>query len=864
MNIVRQLFIAAISLLGAIANERPNIILLMADDLGWGDPSYNSGWINTPTLDAMAAEGLRFDRFYSASAVCSPTRGSCMTGRHPHRLGITNANVGRLAADEIPLSEILHGVGYTTGHFGKWHLGTLTTLRDDSNRGAAGNTGVYSPPWQHQFDDSFSTEAKVPTFHPMRRTVNGLPEPLSFSDPNFYGTHYWTPPADINAAEGVPVEVTDNLSGDDSRVIMDRAIPFIQGAVSNGDPFFTVIWFHTPHKPLTDPEGISGVDSDEAYTDAIVNMDTQIARLRSELNTLGVSQNTMLWFCSDNGPENGVGSSGPYRARKRSLHEGGVRVPGILVWPEKITSPRVTDFPSVTSDYYPTIVDYLCLEVPSQKPLDGISLRGVIENTASVRSNPIGFNYLAGRSWVNHQYKLISKDNGSTFELYDLLNDPSEQSNIAASNPDIVSQMTTEFQSWSSAVVNDTEYIPPIEQLTVSLSTEENVVEDDFEISILFSEEVTGLEVADFVISNGLAGSLSGTGASYSLTVSPSENGSVSVELPADRVEGADETMNVASNILVVQFGQPEVIDGNVLIDDHFDDDLSAMWISQGNTAGATHNITESDSVLRSEVVGAAANSNRGVASNLAFDPTENEGFSLTFVVEGVLQTPEANGFFVGIVGDNSVFYRDGTTRNFGLTFYGQEARTNSAGGFGLNFGDNFGATGAEIRLSNGDFQLASLLDGFSATIAVTQLGWELEISGVLDSGGSPLVVDREGAWADSGTEFDSLFGADSDWNVVTSNQRAAVATHIVDFDRIRLVSGGEVPPEITSLSAQDGKVDLTWQSVEGRRYKIERSSDLETWSDVGEVTADEATTTYIDLNAGPNGIRTFYRATLL
>ncbi|MDA7514703.1 sulfatase-like hydrolase/transferase, partial [bacterium] len=123
-----------------LANERPNIILVMADDMGWGDPSYNSGWINTPALDAMAAEGLRFDRFYSASAVCSPTRASCLTGRHPLRFGITHANEGRLEADETPLSEVLGGVGYATGHFGKWHLGTLTSLRSDGNRGAVGNT----------------------------------------------------------------------------------------------------------------------------------------------------------------------------------------------------------------------------------------------------------------------------------------------------------------------------------------------------------------------------------------------------------------------------------------------------------------------------------------------------------------------------------------------------------------------------------------------------------------------------------------------------------------------------------------------------------------------------------------------------
>ena len=510
-----------------LANERPNIILVMADDMGWGDPSYNSGWINTPALDAMAAEGLRFDRFYSASAVCSPTRASCLTGRHPERLGIPHANQGRLEADETILSEVLGQAGYATGHFGKWHLGTLTTLRSDSNRGAAGNTADYSTPWQHGYHDCLVTEARVPTFHPMRRPINGLAEPTSFTDPNFNGTYYWTPPANpadwLTATEGTPVAVDDNLSGDDSRVIMDRVIPFIQSAVAADDPFFTVVWFHTPHKELVDPDGISGVDSADAYTDAMIDMDDQIGRLRAELATLGVAENTMLWFCSDNGPEEGVGQSGPYRARKRSLHEGGVRVPGILVWPEKIPTPRVSDFPAVTSDYYPTILDYLCLKVPDQKPLDGISLRGVIEDTMTERDQPIRFNFLSERSWVSQQYKVISKDNGNTFELYDLLADGAEQTNLAASNPEVLARMTEEFKAWQTAVENDVAYLSPEDAPSAILSTPPGTINGAFEVVISFSESVTGLELADFEITNGNASDLTGGPGSYTLTVTPAE-----------------------------------------------------------------------------------------------------------------------------------------------------------------------------------------------------------------------------------------------------------------------------------------------------------------------------------------------------
>lgn len=544
----------------SLANERPNIILMMADDMGWGDPSYNSGWINTPALDAMAAEGLRFDRFYSASAVCSPTRGSCLTGRHPLRLGIPHANLGRLEADESVLSEVLGDVGYTTGHFGKWHLGTLTSLRSDSNRGAAGNTGDYSPPWLHGYDSTFATEARLPTFHPMRRPVNGLPEPTSFTDPNFNGTHYWTPPANpadwLTAAEGTPVAVTDNLSGDDSRVIMDRVIPFVQNAVAVGDPFFTVVWFHTPHWELVDPDGISGVNSADAYNDAMVDMDSQIARLRAELDTLGVTDNTMLWFCSDNGPEDGgIGQTGPYRARKRSLHEGGVRVPGLLVWPDKIPVAANTDFPSVTSDYYPTILDYLCIDVPAQKPLDGISLRGVIEGTLTERDQPIGFNFLDERSWVDQQYKLISKNNGGSWELYDLLADEEEQSNIAAANPLVVARMTEEFEAWQTAVDNDLPYIEPDSAPAVALSTPPGAVGGPFDINVAFSEDVTGLDTSDFDISNGSATSLTGVGDNYVLTVTPTAPGLVTIFLPAGSAQDTDANPILVSNTLNVLFG---------------------------------------------------------------------------------------------------------------------------------------------------------------------------------------------------------------------------------------------------------------------------------------------------------------------
>jgi len=439
--------------------DRPNIILAMADDLGWGDPSYNGGWIETPHLDDMARSGLRFDRFYSASAVCSPTRGSCLTGRNPQRLGIPHANRGRLEGAESSLAEVLGARGYVCGHFGKWHLGTLTTTGEDSNRGTPGDARFYSPPWLNGFDVSFSTEAKVPTFHPMRVTRNRAPEPVDFDDPNYYGTSYWEPPIAETAPEGRRVPVDENLSGDDSRVLMDRALEFIGDAVARDTPFFAVVWFHSPHKPLTDPEQVSAVDSADAYTDAVQDLDAQMGRLREALRDLGVRDRTLLWFTSDNGPENGVGRTGGLRARKRSLHEGGVRVPTILEWPQAIPVARTTVSPAVTSDFYPTVLDLFDVAVEDQRPLDGISLLPLIRGTVARRHRPIGFVFQSQASWVTEQYKLITKDDGATYELYDLLADPFETRDIAAATGTVASELRAQLETWQAAVSRDSAYV---------------------------------------------------------------------------------------------------------------------------------------------------------------------------------------------------------------------------------------------------------------------------------------------------------------------------------------------------------------------------------------------------------------------
>jgi arylsulfatase A-like enzyme len=432
------------------SSNKPNIILCMADDLGWGDTGFNgNSIIKTPNMDSMAKAGIRFTRFYSGAPVCSPTRGSCLTGRHPYRYGIFGANVGHVPKEEITLAEALKTQGYTTGHFGKWHLGTLTTTEKDSNRGGPRGIKHFSPPWENGFDVCFSTGAKVPTWNPMKSPKSGKP----------YGTYYWR-------QDGT--KETENLEGDDSRVIMDRVVPFIRNAVDKGKPFFSVIWFHTPHLPvLTGPEYrkmYSQYSEDQQhYYGCITAMDEQIGRLRSELQKLGISDKTMVWFCSDNGPEGKDGNSGrtrgsagPFRGRKRSLFEGGVRVPALLEWPERIAAGQVTHIPCSTSDYFPTVMDVLGFKVKGRpKPVDGISLLPLIESKMTERPVPIAFESKKQLSLTDNRYKIYSNDNGKTYMLFDLLEDPGENNNLAAEKSEILRAMKKKLESWRASCKNN-------------------------------------------------------------------------------------------------------------------------------------------------------------------------------------------------------------------------------------------------------------------------------------------------------------------------------------------------------------------------------------------------------------------------
>lgn len=431
-----------------------NIVLCMTDDQGYADAGFQGhAVLQTPRLDEIAAAGMILETFYAAAPVCSPTRASCLTGSHPDRLGIRHANTGHLPAETINLASWLHSQGYATGHFGKWHLGTLTRDRIDGNRGGRPEHDAhYAPPWERGFEVCFSTESKVPTAEPSWKP--GTQEA--------YGTVYWTGPGQF---------AETNLEGDDSRVIMDRAIPFIEAAVAADRPFFAVIWFHSPHLPLVATEELKAPYQGhpaQDYFASLAGVDREMGRLWDSLGSLGVREETMIWFCSDNGPErvrgdqptgsaasfgtHSLGSAAPFRGRKRTLYEGGLRSPAFVTWPSEIEAGSRHAGVAVTSDIFPTIAAVRnagpVLHADGTAPLlDGVSILPMLRGETWDRPQPVGFQSLHRYAWVDWPYKLVSEKKGVE-QLFDLSLDPGESEDLIQKRAGLAARMRIACAAW--------------------------------------------------------------------------------------------------------------------------------------------------------------------------------------------------------------------------------------------------------------------------------------------------------------------------------------------------------------------------------------------------------------------------------
>lgn len=433
----------------------PNVILMMCDDLGYGDVGFNGNKIiKTPNLDRLASNGIRFTRFYAGGPVCSPTRGTCLTGRHYFRYGVTHANRGHLPSQEITLAQMFKSFGYATGHFGKWHLGTLDReYSGKPNRNPARN---YAPPWERDYDTSFATEYAVPTWDPaVGIRGNGKRTDSPWASPYYENGKL----------------ATENLEGCDSRVLMDRAVPFIEQSAEKGESFFATIWFHAPHTPVVAGQEYRAKYSDysedeQHYYGCITAIDDQVGRLYHTLEAWGVSQNTMIWFCSDNGPEGRTGKDGRnrgstagLRGRKRSLFDGGVGVPALLHWPGHADPGYVMEMPCSTLDYFPTIADVMDYEMPDDRPIDGISLLPTIEGNMTERPTPIPYRFNSGErsmfgaptiAMMDNRYKYLTNlsSDGTEDLCFDMIKDREEKTNLVNQQSERMKQIRKDLREW--------------------------------------------------------------------------------------------------------------------------------------------------------------------------------------------------------------------------------------------------------------------------------------------------------------------------------------------------------------------------------------------------------------------------------
>ena len=419
----RLLFTAALFALAALAPAadpaRPNIVLVMADDMGWGQTGYyNHPVLKTPHLDAMAAAGLRLDRFYAGAPNCSPTRATVLTGRSNDRTGVLNHGYA-LHRQEKTLPRALRDAGYVTGHFGKWHLN--------------GYSGPGAPILEN---DRHSPGAF------------GFDEWLSVT--NFFDRD------PVLSRKGKFEEHT----GDSSEIIVAQALQFLERHRGGGKPMFTVIWYGSPHSPMiaseADKAAFASLDAGSAnHYGELVAMDRSIGALRAGLRKLGIAENTLVWFNSDNGglPEIKPTTVAHLRGFKNTLYEGGLRVPGIVEWPAVI-KPRVTRYPAGTMDIFPTLAEIARLPATAMlKPSDGLSLKPLFASELRERPQPIAFRHQNRGALVDNRYKLVvPKVGGDAFELYDLESDPGEAKNIFAEKPELAQRLRGAFLKWNESV----------------------------------------------------------------------------------------------------------------------------------------------------------------------------------------------------------------------------------------------------------------------------------------------------------------------------------------------------------------------------------------------------------------------------
>jgi arylsulfatase A-like enzyme len=413
------------------SNKKPNVVLIFADDMGYGDLScYGHPVIKTPHLDKMADEGVRFTSFYAAASVCTPSRAALLTGRYPIRNIPTNCGPPDLEkglpVSEITIANLLKDEGYATMAIGKWHLGHgekfLPTNRGfDRFYGLPYSNDMLLPwcPWLSEDDKLFLYE------------------------------------------DDQPVKEIGWEQDDLTKNYTEKALEFIDE--NSNEPFFLYLAHSMPHLPVSVPEEFSGKSKGGLYGDVIETIDWSTGQILSKLKSLGLDENTLVIFTSDNGPwhnlpdrmlQRGVerwhaGSTGLLHGSKATSWEGGFRVPGIVRWPSQIEGNRVISEIATTMDLFTTIADICGAPLPADRKIDGNNLlpllKGEQESPTEMLFYCRGENLEAVRQgeW---KYRVTENDG---VQLFNLLLDPAEMYDVSEQNPDVVAELHKEIEKFS-------------------------------------------------------------------------------------------------------------------------------------------------------------------------------------------------------------------------------------------------------------------------------------------------------------------------------------------------------------------------------------------------------------------------------
>jgi len=444
---MRNILIAICCVLGPVVSNlcgagnataaRPNIVVILADDLGWGDLGINKGSIPTPRIDRLFEQGVRLDS-YMGWCVCSPTRAMLLTGRHPFRVGTGPEVGGELEIAETTIADAFKANGYATGIFGKWHNGGdpdtpeyrrafEEAWKAMPNKKLKGGLGVN----EHGFDEAWVYYGGGVDYF-TRRTVQNR-GPVSW----WHNREF----------RGQDVGYTEDL-------ITGRVLSFLR---QNKDrPFFCYVPFHIVHSPLQAKDSdLAGVDAkvtdqtQRIYAAMVQAMDKNVAAILAELDKLGLSNNTIVVFSSDNGATKD-GSNLPLRGGKHTVFEGGTRLPTVIHWPKGNVAGRRWDGLCGALDLFPTLMAMADLPMPKSRPLDGKNIWPALrDNTAS----PVESYYWAWRNedairtadWRLHRFF-------GRVELYDVRKDIGETTNLADAHPEVVKTLTAKMNAWADSL----------------------------------------------------------------------------------------------------------------------------------------------------------------------------------------------------------------------------------------------------------------------------------------------------------------------------------------------------------------------------------------------------------------------------